>query len=676
MWMSSRPRSAPFGGLRARVVSIASVASVLSFAACVIAPPSGPGGASPQGVASGSASAQVAMSQGASCAIREAGFDVLSSADPSIGPPDAPVTIVEFSDLQCRFCKRAQGTIDDVIRMYGNRVRVVWKHQPLQSHKMAIPAALLAQGIFELGGATPFWTFVHKVFDAQGELTEDRLIEIANETGGVDMRQLDQGLTEERFSNKVVLDMALAEALQSDGTPHFFINGTELSGAKNLDRFREVIDAELALATANGTQNRAASMEGGCDRLRTFLAKKIATPPPTEKAEKNEEDDNTIVWKVPVAGSPTRGPDTALVTVVVFSDYECPYCKRAETTLDALRTKYGSKIRFVWKDAPLPFHANAEPAAQLAREAKAQKGDAGFWAAHDAIFASSPKLDRADLIEVAKAQGLSTKAVEAALDSHKHKSAIDSDGDVGDDFAVRGTPHFFINGRRLVGAQKQEKFEEIVDAEIAKAQALIASGTPASKVYEKTVADGRTPPPFEMKTIAVPTDRPVRGAVNAKVTVQVFADFQCPFCEKSRKLVDQMIAAYPTSVRVMWRQLPLPFHDNAMLAAEATEEAFAQGGNTAFWKMHDQLFDHQKSEHGLERAALEEYAAKIGLDMKRFKAALDGHTHQAKIKADMADAEKAEISGTPSFMINGIYVSGAQRFVKFRKAIDQSLKTR
>ena len=113
------------------------------------------------------------------------------------------------------------------------------------------------------------------------------------------------------------------------------------------------------------------------------------------------------------------------------------------------------------------------------------------------------------------------------------------------------------------------------------------------------------------------------------------------------------------------------FHDKAMLAAEAAQEAFAQRGNAGFWRFHDTLFENQQH---LERADLERYAQEQGLDMARFRAALDNHTHQARIRDDMAAADATGASiGTPAFFINGKFVAGALPFEEFQRRIDAAL---
>ena len=118
----------------------------------------------------------------------------------------------------------------------------------------------------------------------------------------------------------------------------------------------------------------------------------------------------------------------------------------------------------------------------------------------------------------------------------------------------------------------------------------------------------------------------------------------------------------------MFRQQPLPFHNNAMPAAEASMAANAQG---KFWEMHDKLFANQQA---LDRPSLEKYAQEIGLNMAKFKADLDGHKYKDQIEKDSKDGTAAGASGTPSFFVNGKPLVGAQPFDAFKTAIDDAIK--
>ena len=164
---------------------------------------------------------------------------------------------------------------------------------------------------------------------------------------------------------------------------------------------------------------------------------------------------------------------------------------------------------------------------------------------------------------------------------------------------------------------------------------------------------------------------PSLGSASAPVTIQLFSDFQCPFCARLKPTLESMLAAYPGRVRVVWRNYPLPFHPDARPAAEAALEAQAQGGDGLFWQMHEKLFENPR---GLDRPSLERYAQELGLDVARFRQALDDHRHAAAIDADIAAADATGLSmGTPTCFVNGRALQGAQPLDAFRAAVDRAL---
>ena len=592
------------------------------------------------------------------------------ATDPTDGDRDALVTMVEFSDLQCPYCGRAAGTVDALREAYpADQLRIVWRHYPLPFHPFARPLAEAGVGVLELGGSAAFFRYQREAFDALGRAggliaaSPRRFAEVA----GVSGEAIEDGLRAHRWAATVERDMDLGQRLGVSGTPAFFINGVALGGAQPLEKFKEVINTELARAKA--------LVAAGTPRHSVYVAATKAgfTPPKAEEPEPEPPPDLTV-YKVPVGNSPALGPQTALVTIVEFSDFQCPFCKRVEPTLADVRRQYGDKVRVVWKDMPLPFHTNAVPAAILAREARAQRGDAGFWDMHGRLFADQANLDQPGLLALARQAKLDAGRVSRALAQKSHMAAIDADMDAGDDVGASGTPHFFINGRRLVGAQPLEKFTAIVDAELARAEALVRAGTPAAGVYAELQKGAQTTAPAVVhKSVASDPQAPFRGTAGAKVTILEFSDLQCPFCRRVEPTLDEVLKAFPGKVRIEWRNMPLPFHADAELAAEAALEAKKQKGNAGFFKMQRLIFDGQGQPDGLKRDALDGYARAVGLDPTKFAAALDGHVHLAAIQRDQATARAAGISGTPAFLVNGQYISGAQPYRRFRRAVQAAL---
>jgi protein-disulfide isomerase len=221
-----------------------------------------------------------------------------------------------------------------------------------------------------------------------------------------------------------------------------------------------------------------------------------------------------------------------------------------------------------------------------------------------------------------------------------------------------------------VGAQPFEKFKPIIDDEIGKATARIKAGIAPTAVYDDLMKSAKGAPDPERKTVVGGANAPFRGPANAPIVVQEFSDFQCPFCARVNPTVDELLKAYPTKVKVVWRDKPLPMHPNAVIAAEAAREAFAQKGNDGFWKMHAKLFANQQK---LGRAELDDYASQIGLDMGKFQKAMDDHRHRAAVDADDKAGSDAGISGTPAFIVGPFYLSGAQPLAKFKKLVERAL---
>jgi protein-disulfide isomerase len=216
----------------------------------------------------------------------------------------------------------------------------------------------------------------------------------------------------------------------------------------------------------------------------------VATPP-----------DDTTVWNVPVgADDPARGPADALVTMVVFSDFECPFCRHATGTFERILTEHEGDVRLVWMDLPLPMHEHAEAAAELARVARAERGDAGFWAAHDLLYDAQDKLGEPMFREIARKLGLPWPSTLAAIRSARYGAIIQRDVALSDRVDVQATPTTFVNGRRLVGAQPYARTSALVDEELAHARRLVSSGTPRADVYRVIVSAG--------KQVSPPTDAP------------------------------------------------------------------------------------------------------------------------------------------------------------------------
>ena len=167
-------------------------------------------------------------------------------------------------------------------------------------------------------------------------------------------------------------------------------------------------------------------------------------------------------FDVQVGDSPFIGKKDAPITIVEYSDFQCPYCKRAAQTIGEVKKKYGDKVRVVFRNFPLPFHSQAKVAAAAGLCANEQGADQ-FWKMHDSMFGNQEALTPEALKESAKKLGLKVEQFNQCLDSNKYAGAIEADIESGKKVNVKSTPTFFVNGQLLSGAQPAEVFEEVID---------------------------------------------------------------------------------------------------------------------------------------------------------------------------------------------------------------------
>ena len=169
----------------------------------------------------------------------------------------------------------------------------------------------------------------------------------------------------------------------------------------------------------------------------------------------------------------------------------------------------------------------------------------------------------------------------------------------------------------------------------------------------------------------IEADRAVRGPRNAQITIVEYSDFQCPFCKRGYETVEELLKKYGDKVNFVFKHLPLPFHPLAMPAAKRFEAIALQDHAKAF-KFHDLVFQSQESMK--DEKWLDEQAKKAGANLARMKKDLDSPKVKGRIEADMAEARKFGIEGTPGFVVGGVVVRGAYPTAHFEEIIDRKLK--
>lgn len=202
-----------------------------------------------------------------------------------------------------------------------------------------------------------------------------------------------------------------------------------------------------------------------CDMMMSRYPEVIADLQKME--EKNKPLSPEKIEKLAAGEAPSFGPADAKVTIVEFSDFECPFCSRAAAAANQVKAKYADKVRFVFRQFPLSFHQNAHVAAQASLAANAQ---GKFWPFHDKMFENQRSLDRASLEKFAKEAGLNVDTFKKALDDKTFAATVDADFKLGEEVGVEGTPSMFLNGARVADPSNFESLSKQID------EALKAAG--------------------------------------------------------------------------------------------------------------------------------------------------------------------------------------------------------
>lgn len=173
------------------------------------------------------------------------------------------------------------------------------------------------------------------------------------------------------------------------------------------------------------------------------------------------------VFEVNVGNAPFVGGADAKVTIVEYSDFQCPFCAKGAELMNEIKKKYGNKVKIAFKNYPLPFHTHAKDAAHAALCVHEEKAEY-FWKLHDVMFADQTKLSPTDLKGLAKKIGANSEKFDQCMSSNKFMASIEKDMQEGQDLGVQSTPTFFVNGQLVQGAYPIEVFSEIIDRELAK----------------------------------------------------------------------------------------------------------------------------------------------------------------------------------------------------------------
>ena len=604
-------------------------------------------------------------------------------AMPEKGAPadKTKVLIIEVSDFQCGYCKKAVGLMEELKAAYPDSLTITYMHNALAMHKDARGAAIASLAAQKQG---KFWEMHDKMFDNMRALKKDNLEAYAKEIG-LDVEQFKKDYADPAVAKFVDTNQAISVAVGARGTPGFFVNGKAIKGFRPAPEFKKLIDEEIAAADAAGKMGTNWIIERtkvNNAKLHGFVFEGKAPPAvPAAKPRAPRPPDKTV-YKVSVdkKKDAIKGNVDAPVTLAVFSEFQCPFCSRIKPTFAKVEETYGDKVRIVFKHSPLPFHKEAMGASVAALCAKEQ---GKFWEMHDKLFENMRALQVDKLYGYATALGLNDGKFKKCLDGNhkvdadgkatwagKHVDQIQGDLDLAAKVMARGTPNTFVNGRKLTGAKPFEEFKTVIDEELKKADALTAKGVKAADLYDEIVKNGKVFQPLEDEVATFDlSNAAVLGKKNAKIQIVEFSDFQCPFCSRVGGPLKEVQKHYGDDAVIVFKNFPLSFHKEAMPAAQAALCAMDQG---KFWEYHDQLFANQKA---LKEQKWGEYATAIGIDKAKLEKCVADKKYEAQVRAEMAEGRKAKVRGTPSVYINGRKFSSPSGYnlAAFTKVIDKHI---
>lgn len=498
------------------------------------------------------------------------------------------VQILEFADFQCPFCAREAADLEKLRAEYSGSVVLTFKHFPLPIHKQSKPAHLAALAAGQQG---KFWAMHDLIFAHPDHLSSEDFEGYANALG-LDKDKFRRSLDDPAQSSVIEKDTAEGKALGVNATPTFVIDGHMLVGRQSYARLKQLVEAEL----------------------------------------KGEEWPGPGRLTVNVAGAPFEGPESAPVTIVEFSDFQCPFCERARAPLQQLLKANQDKVRLVFKNFPLDIHQDSR-LAHLAALAAGEQGK--FWEMHDLIFTHQRTIKWDDLLGFAAQLQLDLSKFQHDMESPDLKAKIDADKNEGERLGVTATPTFVVNGEMNTGFSAQ---------------------------WLQAKIDHRAP--AELQAVDLPTDLPELnlsfGPDDAPIKLRWYVDLTSPLTAQSAVELQHFLADHAGKVRVEFKNFPLPNHSTAMLVHEFVLAAAAQG---KFWPVESLLLADPRAK---DREELTSLASQAQLDQDKLWADIDAHKYAPMISRDLAEAKRLGVSGTPTFLVGDKKLNGVNALAALR----------
>ena len=412
---------------------------------------------------------------------------VAAPGDPTYAGDGSKGTVVIFTSATgCADCAAQELALQEVWNFPG--VKLVIKLLPgdAPGSELATEAVLAA---FEQNAFTSYLDSVRNL------RTLDRnalVLAAVRLPDSFDMKRFGQALDDHRLRGVITRAQALARTHKVTTLPVTFFGDRRVDGLMTDKAVFDALARMTGDAAGSAPPSRNTGPGGGGAGARplqlgspsptpTASPSPSAPPAPMLGAGKADPYQDDKVRPVPVGLSPTLGPDDAPVTIIEFSDFQCPFCSRVAPTIAELMKNHPGEIRLVYKHVPLPFHQQALPAARAAIAA-ARQGK--FWPYHDALWAAQSRLGQEPYEDLARDLGLNLGSFKA--DRQTAQPDLDRDAADAKLAGASGTPSFLVNGRLLVGAQPLDSFENAFTEARARARELEARGI-TDHIYERLV---------------------------------------------------------------------------------------------------------------------------------------------------------------------------------------------
>ena len=373
--------------------------------------------------------------------------------------------------------------------------------------------------------------------------------------------------------------------------------------------------------------------------------------------------------------SPVLGNPNAPVKIVVWSEFQCPYSKNMNQKLVEVVENNPDKYALYYKTRIIHAGAILEHEAGYSAQAQGK-----FWELAKLFYQNQPELVRLSrqdqeayqqkILELAKQVGLDVSQLEQDLSSHKYLAQLQAENKEANEIGVRGTPTIFINGY-YYGSDPEVVMEGIKKMEESGEPSPVKANLERMKSnleYLKKYFKARQKKEFNLN------NSPRLGKEDAKVQLVVFTDFQCPFCQRMAKLLEEKYQQHPDQIALYFKHFVV--HSGAMLEHQASVAAWKQG---KFWEYHDLLFNDRVemikiSREGKEKLEqkLIEFAKQLGLNLDKFKKDMKSEETKELINQHLQEGKEVEVRGTPTVFINGFFYGYNPDELMHR--IDQEIK--